>query len=414
MKYDSTFLERAEKLADCPVIDCTTTPVGPTALTVAGLFAGIGGFEEGFRRAGYHTELLAETDEAASAVLERNFPNARLLGDVRKLTAVPRVDVLTAGFPCQDLSQVGRCAGIDGPNSGLVNQVFELLAKPGCQVRWLVLENVPFMLKLDRGRAIKSLATRLEAMGWSWAYRIVDARCFGLPQRRRRVILIASQEVDPRPALLGVDAKRPAPKKRGQHACGFYWTEGNSGIGWAVNAIPPLKGGSGVSIPSSPAIWFPRRRVIGTTAIEDAERLQGFDPGWTAAAANTKRGQRQRWRLVGNAVSTPVAEWVARRITGLHSSYDDAGDLPFVGNMKWPDAAWGHDGMRGVSRASDWPERRDQLHLASFLSGDIQPLSHRAAAGFWTRLQRSGLRYDAHFGDALDAHVQRMAKIGEV
>ncbi|HIC81803.1 MAG TPA: DNA cytosine methyltransferase [Kiloniellaceae bacterium] len=412
MKYDSALRERADKLVEWPVDDWTPAPVQPTALAVAGSFAGIGGIEEGFRRAGHHAELLAENDDAASAVLEGNFPNARLIGDVRQLSEVLRVDVLTAGFPCQDLSQVGRCAGIDGPNSGLVSHVFELLAKPGCQVRWLVLENVPFMLKLDRGRAIALLAARLEAMGWSWAYRIIDARCFGLPQRRRRVILVASRDADPRPAVLGVDAERPAPKKRGQHACGFYWTEGNSGIGWAVDAIPPLKGGSGVSIPSAPAIWFPRRGAIGTPTIEDAERLQGFEPGWTAAAMGAERGQRRRWRLVGNAVSAPVAEWVARRLTDTHSRYDDAGDVPLVDGMKWPDAAWGHDGMRGVSQASDWPERRDQLHLAGFLNGKILPLTHKAAAGFWMRLQRSGLRYDADFGDALDAHVRRMAETG--
>src|SRR6185312_10951456 len=109
---------------------------------------------------------------------------------------------------------------------------------------WLVLENVPFMLKLRKGRAMKSLTARLEEMNWRWAYRTVDSRSFGLAHRRRRVILVASRDADPRKVLFADDTvhwDESLPDKA--RTSGFYWTEGNTGLGWAVDAIPTLKGG---------------------------------------------------------------------------------------------------------------------------------------------------------------------------
>src|SRR5207253_7474617 len=96
--------------------------------TVAGLFAGIGGIELGLHRAGHETALLCEIDPAASAVLKMRFPGVRLEPDITKLSTLPEVDVIAAGFPCQDLSQAGRTAGISGSRSGLVGKVFELIS----------------------------------------------------------------------------------------------------------------------------------------------------------------------------------------------------------------------------------------------------------------------------------------------
>lgn len=104
--------------------------------------------------------------------------------------------MVSAGFPCQDLSQAGRTVGIDGSRSGLVDHAFRLVRRTQGP-RWLLLENIPFMLKLDRGRAMRHLTAELEDMGYRWAYRVVDTRAFGLPQRRQRVILLASRTEDP-------------------------------------------------------------------------------------------------------------------------------------------------------------------------------------------------------------------------
>ena len=266
-----------------------------------------------------------------------------------------------------------------------------------------MLENVPFMLSLDGGRAIDRIVASLERIGFAWAYRTIDARAFGLPQRRRRVIILASRVADPRPALLGADISAPAERKRGLHACGFYWTEGNTGLGWAVDAVPPLKGGSALHIPSPPAIWFPRRRLIAVPSIEDAECLQGFDPGWTHLAGEDPKRERERWRLVGNAVSVPLASWIADRLFSP-DAYNSDGDQALKNGARWPSAGWGIEGRRGRSSVSDWPALAPQQHLASFLTHKIKPLSRKATAGFLSRLEKSSLRHEEAF--RLDLHHQ--------
>jgi DNA (cytosine-5)-methyltransferase 1 len=117
-------------------------------MRVAGLFAGIGGLELGLHEAGHETMLFAESWAPAAAVLEARFPDIPNAGDVTRVRSLPTIDLLTAGFPCQDLSQAGRTAGIDGQKSGLVDEVFRLMdsSRPG----WVLLENVSFMLRLCR------------------------------------------------------------------------------------------------------------------------------------------------------------------------------------------------------------------------------------------------------------------------
>lgn len=130
--------------------------LAPTGMTVAGLFAGIGGIELGLHDAGHRTTLLCEIDPHASKVLATRLPGIDLVADVKDIERLPAVDIVTAGFPCTDLSQAGRTAGIGGRNSGLVAQVFRLLEpRPG--PRWLLLENVPFLLHLDRGKGMSFL-----------------------------------------------------------------------------------------------------------------------------------------------------------------------------------------------------------------------------------------------------------------
>lgn len=243
---------------------------------VAGLFAGVGGLELGLGRAGHETMMLCEIDPPARAVLETRFPSLPLEDDVRKVEKIPsNVDLLVGGFPCQDLSQAGKTAGIEGANSGLVGEVFRLLeTRP---VPWVLLENVPFMLRLAKGRALDVIVSRFERLGYRWAYRVVDTRAFGLPQRRERVFILASLEGDPRGVLLADDAGEPAPTAWNPRtmALGFYWTEGIRGLGTGIDCVPTLKGGSTIGIPSAPAILLPSGRVV-TPDIRDAERLQGF------------------------------------------------------------------------------------------------------------------------------------------
>ena len=397
-----------------PLLEIVPTP-SPTlsqparSLKVAGLFAGIGGIEVGLGRNGHHTELLCEIEPGARAVLEARFPGIPLHDDVTTLEGVPAgTDLLVAGFPCQDLSQAGRTVGIGGARSGLVDHVFRLVEST--HVPHVLLENVPFMLQLDRGEAMNYLIQRFEALGYRWAYRVVDTRSFGLPQRRRRVCFLASLVDDPADVLLVDDAGIPVDAKLGGAGIagrvdglwhGFYWTEGLRGLGWAVDAVPTLKGGSTIGIPSPPAIWLDGDR-FGTPDIRDSERLQGFDAGWTEPAATRVR-ESHRWKLVGNAVSVGMADWLGNRLS--RPGRFERLDARSLTAPPWPTAAWGAKGRRFTASISEWPVAMHRPHLHEFLHHAPKPLSTKAANGFLDRISRSTLRLPEGFIDALRRYV---------
>jgi DNA (cytosine-5)-methyltransferase 1 len=371
------------------------------------LFAGIGGIELGLHEAGHNSKLLCEWDSAAQRVLQVRFGDVELVGDVADLEELPGVDLVTAGFPCQDLSQAGRTAGIAGSKSRFVEHVFRLLDRADPGPNWLLLENVSFMLQLDRGRAMSWLADQLEARGYSWAYRVVDTRAFGLPQRRQRVLLLASRSEDPRPVLLNQDHGEVEIHDRTGLSCGFYWTEGIRGLGWAIDAIPTLKGGSAIGIPSPPAMWTPGAGRITTPHLRDAERLQGFPVDWTAPA-DVVAGRRRtdRWKLVGNAVSVPVARWVGERLTT--SEKYTSNDLELPSGAKWPRAAWGSASGRRSAEVSMWPISVTRPHLHEFLEYEPNPLSARATQGFLSRTRRGTLRIPKDLICELEAHLETM------
>lgn len=381
---------------------------------VAGLFAGIGGIELGLSRSGHHANMLCEIEPAARAVLRARFPDVAQEPDIADLRKLPEsTTLLAAGFPCQDLSQAGKTAGIGGLNSGLVTHIFRLLESQ--RVPWVLLENVSFMLRLARGNAMRFVLSELERLGYRWAYRVVDARSFGLPQRRERVYIVAClpEQGDPRDVLLSLDHGPPAlPEDHRQTANGFYWTEGIRGLGWAIDAVPTVKGGSTIGIASPPAIWMPDGRIVKPD-IRDGERLQGFPADWTEPALRVARSG-MRWKLVGNAVSVIAAEWLGNQLKDP-AVYDDTSDYRLEANAPLPDAAWSLEpGSRFVSHASRWPEGIPATPLAEFLEFPPIPLSARATAGFLSRVRISSLRFPDGFIGALEEHLHRVQREASV
>jgi DNA (cytosine-5)-methyltransferase 1 len=379
----------------------------PVQLAVVGLFAGVGGIERGLDMAGARSVMLSESWDPAMTVLRDKFPEAQLVGDMTELSSLPACDLVTAGFPCTDISQAGRTAGIAGAASGLVHKALDLIrvSRP----KWVLLENVPNLLHLSRGRAIDEITRQLEDMGYDWAYRIIDSRAFGVAQRRRRVFLLASIVGDPASVLLGEDSGQPDPRYWRTDAYGFSWTEGNRGVGWAQDAVPTLKGSTTASIPSPPGIWLPRNQAgsqIVKPTIEAAEVLQGFPAGWTSAAP-----PRDRWKLVGNAVTSHITKWLGERlIANTRDCVDGLSRVPLRQEERWPRAAYCSNGKRWRVDVSEWPVRERYVHLATVLSHQgFEPLSERATRGFRTRLARSNLRYDQDFFAALVAHEAAIA-----
>lgn len=376
-------------------------------LTTCSLFSGIAGIELGLARSGAARAVAyCERWAPARAVLSDHFPETQIDNDVTSLTGLRGASLVTAGFPCTDLSQAGLTRGLEGLNSGLVLHVLHLVQQE--RPDWVLLENVPNMLHLGHGRAMARIIQELEASGYQWAYRVLDSRFTGLAQRRRRVVLLASGAQDPARLLLAEDAG-PLPEPDDPKAFGFSWTEGNRGLGWAVGAVPTLRGGTTVRVPSPPAVWLPNARSgyqIVRPSIEAAEALQGFEPGWTSAAP-----ERDRWKLLGNAVSTRVAEWLGVQLSRRNETTEAIWSEELLADTApWPTAARGGDGKRWRTHVSEFPRHpgpNEQQDLASILAEHgSDPLSYRATKGFRARLVRSHLRYRPDFLAALDAHIE--------
>ncbi len=373
-------------------------------MRVAGLFAGIGGFELGLAAGGRHEAvLLCDILPQSKAVLNERFDGVDYVADVTRLGSLPGdADCITAGFPCQDLSQAGRTAGLDGARSGLISEVFRLLRdRP---VSTVVVENVSFMLQLGGGSAMRAIVDEFEALGYRWAYRLVDTFSFGLPQRRERVYLVASKVLDPSEVLLADDNPLARPLSGfGRIAHGFYWTEGKSGLGWAVDSVPTLKNGSTVGIASPPAVLMPDGRLV-KPSIEDGEAMQGFPRGWTKPAESVaKRGYR--WGLVGSAVSVPVARWVGERLA-RPGAYDAVRNRAFPATGKCPRAARFDGATRFAVDISTDPVGVRPPPLAEFLQGPLDALSLRAAQGFLNRTSEStSLKFDERFLDSVERYV---------
>lgn len=261
------------------------------------------------------------------------------------------------------------------------------------------------MLSLGCGAAMSDIADWFEERGWNWAYRTLDSRNFGLRQRRRRVFLLASRTEDPRGVLFADEAG--APSARTSHAAyGFSWTEGNRGIGWGDGVTPTLKGGSKLGIASPPAVWCVGAgagQAIMRPSVRAGERLQGFRAGWTDLGA--KDGVR--WKMVGNAVSVPVASWIGR---GLVAPCEvvDVDRRRLVTGQRWTAAAASIGGVREAWALSERAlASPPQSTLAALVAryGSV-PLSHGAAGGFYTRLQASSLRVRDDFRSALAEHIK--------
>ena len=165
-------------------------------LTAVSLFAGVGGFDIALQRAGVDVRAMVEWDKNAQGVLRHRFPNVALFGDVQEVTGdelrsvgfVPERGIIVGGFPCQDLSVAGKRAGLAGARSGLFWEIMRLVDE--LSPKWLILENVPGLLSSNGGRDLGVVLGALADRGYGFAYRVLDAQFFGVPQRRRRVFIV--------------------------------------------------------------------------------------------------------------------------------------------------------------------------------------------------------------------------------
>ena len=156
-------------------------------LTFGSLFAGIGGFDLGFERAGFECRWQVEIDSYATKILEKHWPKVHRERDIRGCNAsnLERVDCIIGGFPCQDISYAGRGAGLDGERSGLFFEAIRLVRE--LQPRAIVLENVAALLTRGLDRVLGTLAE----IGYDAEWHCIPAAAVGAPHIRDRVFVIA-------------------------------------------------------------------------------------------------------------------------------------------------------------------------------------------------------------------------------
>lgn len=389
-------------------------PTQGRTLTVAGLFAGIGGIELGLGRSGHESHILCEIDEAASAVLKQRFQDTRLHDDVATLKSVKGIDLISAGFPCQDISLAGTRAGLDGKRSGLISEVFRLAEKH--KTEFLLLENVQHLLRLSRGANMHIILDELERLKYRWAYRVIDSRGFGLPQRRLRVIFLASRgDIDPADILFSREAQPDFDDSisdlKAGYSYGFYWTEGKRGVGWAENSVPTIKGGSGLGIPSPPAVFVSDLGIAGTPSIADAERLQGFESGWTEVLIGGRPARPgQRWKMVGNAVSVPVAEWIGQELAELKGNVDHSRLSALNEKRAWPNAAYGNGNKRYAVTISTHVSCGQHTPISDFLVDPLKPLSEKALRGYIHRARTGTKSFPKGFIEALERQAEAASR----
>ena len=158
-------------------------------LTFGSLFSGVGGLDLGFERAGMQCRWQVEIDPYAQKVLAKHWPDVGRWDDVRTFPPAPaedwRVDGLIGGFPCQDVSNAGRRAGIGGERSGLWREFARIIRI--LRPRFVVLENVSALLARGIGAVLGDLA----ACGLDAEWQVLPAAAFGAPHVRERLFVVA-------------------------------------------------------------------------------------------------------------------------------------------------------------------------------------------------------------------------------
>lgn len=319
------------------------------------MFAGIGGFEVGFARAGITTTVQIEWNEHCQTILARHFPGLTRYGDIRDVTGVEigHCDLMAGGFPCQGTS-IGapHRLGLGDHRSHnyyefirLIEEYARLIDASG--PRWVVIENPPGLLRSNRGRDMAAVVGHLEDLGYGWAYRVVDGRYLGTTQRRPRVLVVGHRGGDPGPAwaVLGDQSGREQAAVSRGVGRGSRGPRPVGGVGegftiWRKSARPRAalsKGGYETWVadgqgntltgydgggPARQTHLIAQHGRLRTLTLTEWERLQGFPDAWTEGVPPSAR-----YTMLGNAAHTGTTEWLARRLAAVDAS------LPTVGGL---------------------------------------------------------------------------------
>jgi DNA (cytosine-5)-methyltransferase 1 len=288
-------------------------------ITFGSLFAGIGGMDLGLERAGLRCAWQVEIDDFCRRVLAKHWPDVRRHDDVRTFPPTApeewRCDLIAGGFPCQDISNAGKRAGIGGERSGLWGQYARIICilRPRC----VLVENVAALL----GRGIGTVLGDLAACGYDAEWDCIPASAVGAPHIRDRTFIVGYPSRGRRPAWMvpGADEAGPVPGAGGSvvsHAGSGRQPGRDEQVEQEeAGQQPPRRDDANgfradVSRADSVGTGLERPRVFGPTPDRVA---WGAEPGVCRVASRTT-AIVDRLRGLGNAVVPQVAEWIGRRI----------------------------------------------------------------------------------------------------
>lgn len=287
-------------------------------IRVASFFSGIGGFDLGFEKAGMKVVFQAEIDNFCRKILRKHWPKVFLAGDINDIESheIPDAEVWSGGFPCQDLSLAnqGKRSGLNGEKSSLFFKFAELISQK--KPKWVVFENVPGFLSSNEGQDFKLFIKTMAKCGYVSSWRVLDAKYFGTPQRRRRLYVVSSYKssssarvlLDPRTIENSDKEEQNKGKVSGngtakngkpnfvsvQHAC----------IGRKPEAGPQAKGWR-----NDGKTW-----TLDSRGSPDVVCSKDVAFGIRKSSGISRRMDRNRYIAVGNAVPVPVAKWIGNRI----------------------------------------------------------------------------------------------------
>ncbi len=255
-------------------------------MTFGSLFAGIGGFDLGLECAGMRCEWQVEIDPYARRVLERHWPNVRRWDDVRTFPPPGDwgVDRICGGFPCQDISNAGKRAGINGEQSGLWNEFSRAISL--LRPRYIIVENVSALLGRGMGQVLGDLST----LGYDAEWEVIPASAFGAPHIRERVWILAYPNNQTESSMSVNDES---------------WARVPKDASQVVSYTMPKR--------------CNRRHGIFQTAKKTGRVLAERDHPWTIEP-NVDRVaygipyRVDRIKTLGNAVVPQCAEWIGRQI----------------------------------------------------------------------------------------------------
>ena len=306
-------------------------------LTFGSLFSGIGGLDLGLERAGMQCAWQVGIDDYATKVLAKHWPDTPRFRDVRAIgrhagdihtcyIPVWYVDVLAGGFPCQDISDAGKQAGIDGERSGLWAHFYRLICE--LRPRYVIVENVAALLHRGMGQVLGDLA----ACGYDAEWQILSAESVGAPHLRERVFIVAHAQVIGRRSRrtestgqfgqFGADSTSIQVSHATSDRCWNRALQQEPGTKREASAIASNNGAQGVNTYPD----FQSLEVRTCFGRDTRQKLTAFKRDCSTGAGQwaTEPGvvrvvhgvphRMERIRGLGNAVVPQVAEFVGRCI----------------------------------------------------------------------------------------------------